>query len=124
MSKNIAARAAAAAGSLALATTGVLVGAGTASAGTNGQQISFTDHATPGYRHSIELYGYNNNGEESLGCFNINSGGTTRISGWWWRGDLTVKSYNSYNCQNNYSWGTHVSVPYSQSGDWTYVTGY
>ncbi|AWT47267.1 MULTISPECIES: hypothetical protein [Streptomyces] len=124
MSKNIAARTAVATAGLALAATGVLASPGTASAGTNGQQISYTDHATPGVRHSIELYGYNQNGEESLGCFNIDSGGTTKISGWWWRGDLTVKAYNSYDCQNRYSWGTHVAVPYSQSDDWFPVTGY
>ncbi|MFB8089401.1 hypothetical protein [Streptomyces sp. NPDC055992] len=124
MSKNIAARAAVAAGSLALAATGLIAGAGTAAAGSNGQQISYTDHATPGLRHSIELYGYNHNGEESLGCFTINSGGTTQIGGWWWRGDLVVKAYNTSNCTNGYSWGTHVAVPYSQSSDWTYVTGY
>ncbi|MCX4982591.1 hypothetical protein [Streptomyces sp. NBC_00572] len=124
MSKNFATRAAVAAGTLALAATGVLTGAGAASAGTNGQQISYTDHYSPGYRHSIEIYGYNQNGEESLGCFNINSGGTTNISGWWWRGDVTIKAYNTYNCQNGYNWGEHFSVPYSQSDDWTYVTGY
>ncbi|MFI6640064.1 hypothetical protein [Streptomyces sp. NPDC050504] len=124
MSKNIAARTATAVVTAALAATGVLVGAGTASAGSNGQQIIFRDKAMPNYRHSVELYGYNHNGEETLGCFNINSGGTTYISGWWWRGPLTVKSYNSYNCQNSYSWGTNISVPYSQSDDWVTVTGY
>ncbi|MEU6164861.1 hypothetical protein [Streptomyces tanashiensis] len=67
---------------------------------------------------------YNHNGEESLGCCDINSGSTTYFSGWWWPGDLTVKAYNSHNCENSYSWGTHVAVPYFQSGDWTYVTGY
>lgn len=125
MSQHIASRVGVVAAGLALAAAGVLTSAGTASAGSNGQQISYTDHAGAGYRHSIEIYGYNQNGEESLGCFNINSGGTTKIGGWWWRGDATVKVFNSYNCQNNYSWGTHVSVPFSQSGyDWTDVTGY
>lgn len=123
MSKKIASRVGVAAATLALATAGVLTGAGTASAGTNGQQISYTDHSG-GYRHSIEIYGYNEYGQETLGCFNINAGGTTNISWWWWRGDTTVKAYSSWNCQNNYSWGTHVNVPYSQPGDWTYVTGY
>ncbi|MFE6761720.1 hypothetical protein [Streptomyces sp. NPDC057689] len=58
MSKNIAARAAMAAGGLALAAAGLFAGAGTAAVGSSGQQISYTDHATPGLRHSIELYGY------------------------------------------------------------------
>lgn len=83
-----------------------------------------TDSAVRMLLSVFALWRARHNGEESLGCFNINSGSTTYISGWWWRGDLTVKAYNSYNCQNSYSWGTHVAVPYSQSGDWTYVTGY
>ncbi|MGW2486768.1 hypothetical protein ACWCV9_06035 [Streptomyces sp. NPDC001606] len=112
-----------AAASLAAAT--LLTCSGTAVAGTNGQQIVYTD-ASNSLTHSIQIEGYNQNGQYLDQCFQVNAGGKTYISGWWWKGSEYVKAFGNSGCTGtSWRYGTTVNVPaYQSSSDWFPVWGY
>ena len=107
------------AGAAALAFASVLGSAGQSFAGSNGQQIRFHDTSTVVY--SIRIQGYNQNGDSVSGCFSTPSKDTW-ISGWWWKGEVSVTFYKTNSC----SFATYYDdiiawVPDEQSGDWTTV---
>ncbi|TVL92466.1 hypothetical protein [Streptomyces sp. SAJ15] len=103
---------------LGLAGAGLVVGAGTAAAGTNGQQIRLTDASST--IMSMRVSGPAHNGQWSSGCFN-RSGMTILTSGWWWKGDVRVEYYHGYGCTNYWS-ADDVHVPADQGKEnWVYL---
>ncbi|MGW5423136.1 hypothetical protein [Streptomyces sp. NPDC003943] len=94
-----------------------VLGSGTASAGSNGQQIEFYDQR--GDVYSVFLYGTNQNGQTVAGCFNTPNT-DNYLSGWWWKGDLRITWYPQSGCN-----GTAIepspetfTIPVSQASDW------
>ncbi|GGV25250.1 hypothetical protein GCM10010495_46380 [Kitasatospora herbaricolor] len=101
---------------------GSLVGAaGPASAGSNGQQIVFRDSL--GIADSIRIWGYNNYGSY-VGVCQSTPVHDNYISGYWWRGSVSIYGYKGVGCPTNGAviYGT-ATIPTSQSGsDWTVVS--
>lgn len=109
-----------AAGVLAVGTATLTLASGAAFAGTNGQQLKFHDRI--GNTYSINVIGFNQNGELVEHCF-ATPHTDNYLSGWWWKG--TVEIYGSADGSCGFNGGEdtfliHVGVPESQSGsDWT-----
>ncbi|MEV5508737.1 hypothetical protein [Streptomyces orinoci] len=105
---------AAVAGSLTL-------GAGMASAGTNGQQIHFQDR-----RHkvaSIWLDGTNQNGQNVQICW-MTPSKDTYIRGYWWVDRMDITEFRNRHCdhENNGVVGyLHPKVPHAQDDHWYLV---
>ncbi|MGH3836435.1 MAG: hypothetical protein ACRDSF_12145 [Pseudonocardiaceae bacterium] len=93
---------------LGIVTCGLL-GAGTASAGTNGQQINYYSH----YSYAQCTVGTNQNGESIQNCTQLRIG-SNPDQGYWWIGLVDITWYHSDR--------SHVSstcgVPKSQDGDY------
>ncbi|MFD7560652.1 MULTISPECIES: hypothetical protein [unclassified Streptomyces] len=107
-------------GSVGLALTLGLATAGSAHAGSRGQQIMVLDNG--GTAKSFLVRGNDQDGNPVRRCFSV-SGYQTWISGWWWRDNMTVYWYDySTSCNNNnaenasYSWS--VNIPVTSSNDW------
>ncbi|MFJ8015600.1 hypothetical protein [Streptomyces sp. NPDC096339] len=107
-------------GSIGLALGIGLVTAGSAHAGSNGQQIMILNNG--GSAKTVLVWGNDQNGNSVKQCFSI-SGYETWISGWWWKGSMSVYWYDySTNCSNNnpsnssYSWT--ADIPATSSNDW------
>lgn len=96
-----------------------VLGSGTASAGTNGQQIEFFDRQSRVY--SIWINGHNQYGQQVTQCLNT-PGETTWDSGWWWRGQASVVGFDGENCNGEAIWSTLTNVPTSQGDDWWLVS--
>ncbi|MFH1523625.1 MAG: hypothetical protein ABIF04_01555 [Chloroflexota bacterium] len=93
-----------------------------ASAGSNGQQISI--YACKADRISIR--GYNQNGQAQTKTFDksTDSCGWYNITGWWWKGPVSVYAYYYVTPEYPYYFGQNVRVqiPTSQSNnDWVSV---
>ncbi|AZM93612.1 MULTISPECIES: hypothetical protein [Streptomyces] len=122
MFKSITPRGTAAA-AVALAGATLLAAAGPAAAAGNGQQIAFRDNSYSA--HSIQIEGHNQNGYHVSQCFTVSPGGSTQISGWWWKGTVRVKSFNNGGCTGTtFRWSQDKYIPEQQSGDWVWFTGY
>lgn len=79
----------------ALAMAGVVGLPGTASAGSNGQQIEYYDYRSDTY--SVRVYGYDQTGSRVIQCFNTPSKSNV-LSGWWWKGDVSIDGFGDSNC--------------------------
>ncbi|MFD7631268.1 hypothetical protein ACFV7Q_35530 [Streptomyces sp. NPDC059851] len=102
---------------LGMAVACLAVGAGTAAAGTNGQQIKLFD--TSSTVNSFRLSGPDQSGQWVSRCWN-RQGMTTYASGWWWKGTVQVDYYHGSNCNSGYWASTSVEVPRHQDhSDWT-----
>ncbi|GGV96809.1 hypothetical protein GCM10015535_66920 [Streptomyces gelaticus] len=102
----------AAAATLALAGTGLFAGAGSAAAGTNGQQLSFSSS----FVDKVYACGSNQNGVRVCsGWRDVSSPTWTDLHGYWWKGAVDV-----YGLKNgvNYVYAATCYVPEKQSGDW------
>ncbi|MER5202774.1 hypothetical protein [Streptomyces sp. NPDC002825] len=103
----------------ALAFAGVVGSAGQSFAGSNGQQIHFHDTSTVVY--SIRIEGYNQNGDPVSGCF-LTPSRDTWISGWWWKGEVSVTFYRNNSCSFATYYGDTIAwVPTEWSSDWMTV---
>ncbi|MBW5481267.1 hypothetical protein [Streptomyces bambusae] len=112
-----------AATAVALAGAVLLFGAGPAAAGSNGQQIGFKDNSYAA--NSIQIEGYNQNGQHTSQCFRVSPGSSTQIHGWWWKWTVRVKSFNNSGCTGtSFRWAQDKYINPQQSGDWVWYTGY
>ncbi|MEU8620199.1 hypothetical protein [Streptomyces sp. NPDC048623] len=109
-------------GALATATALTALTAAPAFAGTNGQQIAFNDRQ--GTVYSVQISGQNQNGDWTVHCFNTPST-NNYLSGWWWKGTTHIVANTDGNCgadggveKANF----YTDVPFSQSGDWWWVS--
>lgn len=73
--------------------------------GSNGQQLEVRTLAA-----SVNVNGYNQNGEEVHHCFDTPDY-DTYLSGWWWKGNMEIWSYNGTGCQDPTNDVTFVTVP-------------
>ncbi|MGC0417784.1 hypothetical protein [Embleya sp. AB8] len=120
MRKKIAATLATGALTVTMAAGAVVTGAGSASAGSNGQQIEFVD--LYGKTLSIRIEGRNQNGEWVSGCFYTPSD-QTYIQGWWWKGNITFTHYAATGCRFDYqSQKTEYVAPYLPNTDYFITT--
>ncbi|MFJ8160226.1 hypothetical protein ACIRBY_04760 [Streptomyces sp. NPDC096136] len=112
-----------AATAVALAGAALLFAAGPAAAGSNGQQIAFQDNSYAA--HSIQIEGYNQNGQHTSQCFTVSAGGQTKIAGWWWKGTVRVKSFNNGGCTGtSFRWSQDKYIPEQQADNYVWFTGY
>ncbi|GGP34857.1 hypothetical protein [Streptomyces abikoensis] len=98
-----------------LATTGVVATAGTALAGTNGQQVSVRD--TKANLNSVRLTGKNQHGEPVTTCVDFN-GPIAKKAGWWWKGGISLKGYSGFGCSGRVLRSANKSVPETWDSDW------
>ncbi|GCD96788.1 hypothetical protein [Embleya hyalina] len=120
MRKKIAATLAAGALTVTMAAGAVVTGAGTASAGTNGQQIHFVD--LYGKTQSIHIEGPNQNGQWTALCVNTPSE-HKYVDGWWWKGNITFTHYAFSDCQFQYqSQKVEYVAPYLPNTDYFLTT--
>ncbi|MEU3350747.1 hypothetical protein [Streptomyces sp. NPDC037389] len=103
------------AGALALAVAGVAGAAGTAAAGSNGQQIEFFDKNH--IAESVWVYGTNQNGQIAAGCWDTPAYDTP-LTGWWWKGKVTLVSYGSKGCKGPATWSRNVDIPAQWGSDY------
>ncbi|MGH3874280.1 MAG: hypothetical protein ACRDSR_22735 [Pseudonocardiaceae bacterium] len=92
------------------ATLGALLeaGAGTASAGTNGQQVNYYSH----YSYAQCTTGTNQNGADIRNCTQLRIG-SNPDQGYWWVGPVSITWYHP-----DHSHGTSTcDVPASQDSD-------
>ncbi|MER7533857.1 hypothetical protein ABTX77_03590 [Streptomyces sp. NPDC097704] len=85
-----------------LATLSAVGLAGTAHAGTNGQQIVFQDRL--GTVYSINLWGNDQNGNLVEHCF-ATPRDDNYLTGWWWKGYVGYTGWSNSDCT-----GTQVVV--------------
>ncbi|WBB73202.1 hypothetical protein O7602_26535 [Micromonospora sp. WMMD1128] len=94
----------------------VTAAAAPAFAGSNGQQIAF-NYNGPSYGF-VYLEGWNQDGNWVYSpSIQLDYYGYGQLDGWWWRGSVTVKFYNS---NGTFARGSNCNVPTDQWGDWTY----
>ncbi|MFI0721288.1 hypothetical protein [Streptomyces sp. NPDC021224] len=97
----------------------VVSSAGTASAGTNGQQLRFYDSEHMVY--SVYVVGPDQNGNTVSHCFSTPTT-DNHFTGWWWKGQVRLYIYTdvyNWNCNNMQEGMVGVNVPAYQSGsDW------
>ncbi|MCX4399673.1 hypothetical protein OG887_41860 (plasmid) [Streptomyces sp. NBC_00053] len=111
-------RIATAAATLGMLGAAVIGGAGSASAGSNGQQIRF--HDGKGTVTSLYIVGYNHDGQSVGHCFstpNVDN----YFSGWWWKGNINVYIHtDNESCSGSpYGLLSYYSVPaYQADSDW------
>lgn len=104
-------RIATSAAAVAMAAAGAVGIATPAHAGGNGQQLVFVDKYSNAW--SIYVYGYNQNGAWTQGCFNTPEKETV-LSGYWWKGSVSYQAYYNSNCTGTkVGWGWD-SVPVNQ----------
>ncbi|SEL29248.1 hypothetical protein [Streptacidiphilus jiangxiensis] len=107
------------AGATVLALTAGVGLAGTAHAGTRGQQILLLNNT--GYTSSFWVSGRDQNGNFAGGCF-ATTGYQTWVSGWWWTGNVTAAAYHgTTNCSGSAYTQTDAYIPTSSSNDWQAV---
>ncbi|MEU8620201.1 hypothetical protein [Streptomyces sp. NPDC048623] len=88
-----------------------------ASAGTNGQQILFTDDR--GDTYSVLISGHNQDGQQVSHCFSTPAT-DNYLSGWWWKGTVAVTGYAGSACSAElYNFG--FTVPTNWSSDYYQV---
>jgi hypothetical protein len=104
-----------------LAATLVFVAPGVSQAGTNGQQLVVFNYDA----HSIEICGFNQNGQAECPKFNLSFVyGEHFINGWWWKGLVTVGYYSGYN-ESGLIGNWQANVPTVQfTGDYYCVSEY
>jgi hypothetical protein len=113
------------AASVVAVSTGALgwVGAGTALAGTNGQQIHIINpEPSSTAAVQVRLIGTNQNGDMVDQTLNFPQGGDIWDSNWWWTGPVTVEEFGP----NQWVGGFTVDVPsYQFNNDWyTFTSGW
>ncbi|MFD8209745.1 hypothetical protein ACFV2S_25520 [Streptomyces sp. NPDC059695] len=96
-----------------------VLGSGSAFAGGNGQQLRFYD--TAGRTYSIQVAGWNQNGEYTTACF-----GTpvkdNYLGGWWWKGDLHWVGYRNAGCSGEVTVSERQDyVEPNQADDWWFL---
>ncbi len=96
----------------ALAAVGLLAGAGTATAGTSGQQVSVSTR----WSDQIRICGRNHVGDAACTGWIATPNAWTSLPGWWWQGELTIQGYQQET--QEYRVG-YCDVPPSQPSDWT-----
>ncbi|MGW7819992.1 hypothetical protein ACWGLF_18025 [Streptomyces puniciscabiei] len=106
---------------VAVAAVGVLVaplvGATTAQAGSNGQQVKVSTY----YSDEVDVCGYNQNGNYACtGWFATPGSGYTGVAGYWFHGTVDISGLNDDTGKERYA---TCNVPTSQSGNWTYCDG-
>jgi hypothetical protein len=79
--------------------------------GTNGQQLEVRTLA-----FSVKIKGTNQNGQTVTHCFNTPNY-DTELTGWWWKGTITIWSYDSGGCRILLNEMTRY-VPTSFSGEY------
>ncbi|MGA5069065.1 hypothetical protein ACPB9E_35740 [Streptomyces exfoliatus] len=101
----------------ALAAAGVVGFSGSATAGTNGQQLVFHDGL--GSVYSIKVWGSNQNGQYVEHCFNTPAT-DTYLAGWWWKGYVGLEGFSGTGCggQQIVVRPSLGPVPEQQAGDW------
>src|SRR4051812_42684045 len=78
-------------GLLALGGGGVVAATGSAFAGVNGQQINILDSDTTAFPSgTVYADGYNQDGAYKGTQINLDSKGGGRISGYWWKDEVTL----------------------------------
>ena len=73
--------------------------------GSNGQQLEVRTLAA-----SVNVNGYNQNGEPVHHCFDTPDY-DTYLSGWWWKGNMEIWSYDEPGCKDPRNAVTFVTVP-------------
>ncbi|WP_329395298.1 hypothetical protein [Streptomyces melanogenes] len=101
-----------AAAGLGLAAAGLLAGAGTATAGGNGQQVTVSTR----WSDQIRICGRNQADEQSCTGWIASPNPWTPLPGWWWKGELVIQGYQQDT--GEYRLG-YCDVPTSQSDNWT-----
>lgn len=95
---------------------------GTVLAALNGQQLSIYTCNT----RSVVIQGSNQRGQFTTYTLTTSqsSCGTYKLSGWWWKGKVSLTpSYNLTQTYSNYAGPTmSVNVPTMQNGDWVNVS--
>ncbi|MFB6836116.1 hypothetical protein [Streptomyces sp. NPDC056361] len=118
---NLRKKTGAAVGMFATVASLVLLGSGSALAGSSGQQLSFHDRV--GNTYSVWVDGHNQSGQAVARCFDSPSR-DNYWSGWWWTSNVEVTGYSG-GCggdgrpTGNVTFSSSVWVPLSQSSDWT-----
>ncbi|MGW5781184.1 hypothetical protein [Streptomyces sp. NPDC003863] len=103
--------------SVAGALAALAFAASPASAGTNGQQILFSDDR--GDTYSVLVSGHNQDGQPASHCFNTPAT-DNYLSGWWWKGTVAVTGYARSGCSGElYDFG--FTVPTNWSSDYYQV---
>lgn len=110
-------RMATAAATLGLLGVAVFGSAGTAAAGTNGQQIKFTDSKRAVY--SLWVEGHNQNGEYWAHCF-ATPAMDNYLSGYWYKGNVRLYAYTTNsNCDGMSRAGyAEYYIPEYYGSDW------
>ncbi|KUJ70227.1 hypothetical protein ACZ90_04815 [Streptomyces albus subsp. albus] len=106
----------AAAAALALAGAGVLVAAGPAAAGTNGQHLSVRTH----YADEVMACGDNQNGDwVCTPWYHTQRDSWTDFQGYWWKGTVNIYSAE-HTSLYDVTREAYCYVPPSQNGDWVF----
>ncbi|MEZ0113841.1 hypothetical protein ABH920_007875 [Catenulispora sp. EB89] len=95
-----------------------VVAAGTASAGTNGQQVAVSTW----YSDEVKICGTNQNNKPNV-CtpkFSVPGSSYVGLKGWWYKGWVTITGYDN---DNGSVRTARCYIPASQSGDWVYCDG-
>lgn len=116
------------AATLGLAISGLLAGAGSAAAGSNGQKLLFHNwNPSNGPAvYSVQVSGYNEQGNWVQHCFQTNGNEWTNFDGWWWVGNISYATYYNYNCTGAMMGNYTVDVPKDQGrngSDWVVIMG-
>ncbi|MFC0844010.1 hypothetical protein ACFH04_09845 [Streptomyces noboritoensis] len=99
------------------AATGVMASSGSASAGSNGQQVRVSTY----YSDYARVCGVNQHGVHvCTPWFDTPGSGYHGQTGWWFKGRTTIEGVNADNGQHR---KVTISVPVSQSGDWVSYNG-
>ncbi|MFF7441455.1 hypothetical protein [Streptomyces sp. NPDC008122] len=96
----------------ALATAGVIGYAGSAAAGTNGQQVTISTR----WSDQIRMCGRNQADQEACTGWIASPNDWTPVPGWWWKGEITIQGWQSET--GEYRIG-YCDVPPEQASDWT-----
>ncbi|MGW1195667.1 hypothetical protein ACWD4B_07355 [Streptomyces sp. NPDC002536] len=108
-----------------LAVSSVVGGAGTAAAGSNGQQIVYHNINRPGFPnpYSIRVSGTNQNGiQVTSRCFYTEGGEWTNLDGYWWVGKVSYTTYYNAKCDGASINSGSIVVPKERTGDWVAIT--
>ncbi|MEU7583552.1 hypothetical protein AB0B50_38940 [Streptomyces sp. NPDC041068] len=99
----------------AAATTMAVVGsAGTASAGTNGQQVKVSTY----YSDQISVCGTNHKGHfDCTPRFKVPGKEYRGVAGYWFKGVVDIHGYNSNTGKHRLA---HCTVPERQASNWKY----
>ncbi|WP_017239921.1 hypothetical protein [Streptomyces sp. SS] len=96
----------------ALATAGLVGYAGSAAAGTNGQQVTVSTR----WSDQIRMCGRNQYDQESCTGWIASPNLWTPVPGWWWKGEVFIEGWRHDTGESYYG---YCDVPPEQASDWT-----